>query len=230
MVLWRRFRDLASSAPAAVWGLVLVNLIPLVGVLFLGWDLLTILVLYWIESGIVGVINVFKIRRIQEAQRSGASQATEPPRLKRAVSAGTPIIPFFVFHYGLFWVVHGIFVFLIPVFASAERGAAPGLDYSRFSVPGVALTALGLAASHVISYWYNFIGRGEYLTTTADAQMIVPYSRVLVLHFTVLFGAVVVGLLGSPVALMALMVGVKILADLIFHVIERNRAAGRAGA
>ena len=45
--------------------LVAVNLIPLVGVAFWGWSLMLILVLYWIESGIVGVINIFKIARAQ---------------------------------------------------------------------------------------------------------------------------------------------------------------------
>ena len=43
--------------------LVAVNLVPLVGVAFWGWSLMLILVLYWIESGIVGAINVLKIAR-----------------------------------------------------------------------------------------------------------------------------------------------------------------------
>ena len=35
-----------------------VNLVPLVGVLFLGWNVYTLLVLYWAENGIVGALNV----------------------------------------------------------------------------------------------------------------------------------------------------------------------------
>jgi hypothetical protein len=45
--------------------LVAVNLIPLIGVAFWGWSLMLIVVLYWVESGIVGLINVFKIARAQ---------------------------------------------------------------------------------------------------------------------------------------------------------------------
>ncbi len=41
--------------------LVLANLVPVIGVLFLGWDVATILVLYWIENGIVGLLNIPKI-------------------------------------------------------------------------------------------------------------------------------------------------------------------------
>ena len=36
--------------------LVAVNLIPLFGVLFLGWGLFPIMVLYWLENGIVGLL------------------------------------------------------------------------------------------------------------------------------------------------------------------------------
>ena len=41
--------------------LVIANAIPLVGVLFFGWSLITILVLYWVENGIVGFWNIPKI-------------------------------------------------------------------------------------------------------------------------------------------------------------------------
>ena len=35
------------------------------------------------------------------------------------------LIGFFVLHYGMFWVVHGVFVFLLPLFAGIRR--APSL-------------------------------------------------------------------------------------------------------
>src|SRR3712207_5035022 len=53
------YRRTASSRSAVL--LLAANLIPLVGVVFFGWSLLTILVLYWLENGIVGLWNVPKI-------------------------------------------------------------------------------------------------------------------------------------------------------------------------
>jgi len=50
-----------NSSAAAAALLVLFNLVPLAGVLWLGWDLLLILALYWVENGVVGVINILKI-------------------------------------------------------------------------------------------------------------------------------------------------------------------------
>jgi hypothetical protein len=53
------YRRTATSRSAVV--LLVANLIPLVGVLFFGWSLLTILVLYWLENGIVGLWNLPRI-------------------------------------------------------------------------------------------------------------------------------------------------------------------------
>ena len=98
--------------------LVLANLLPVFGVLLLGWDVAAILVLYWIENGIVGALNVPKILLARGplsvampslAQVEGAALNVSLPR-------ATPLVlaPFFLVHYGMFWLGHGIFVFTFP--------------------------------------------------------------------------------------------------------------------
>ena len=57
IVAWYRL----GSSIGAVVALVVANLIPLIGVLFFGWSVWNILVIYWLENGIVGVINVLKM-------------------------------------------------------------------------------------------------------------------------------------------------------------------------
>ncbi len=104
--------------------LVAVNLIPLIGVAFWDWSLMMILVLYWIESGIVGVVNVFKIARAEGPIEVPAAGSRVTIRMS-GVAAGLArggIIGFFILHYGLFWLVHGVFVFLLPVFAGPIDG------------------------------------------------------------------------------------------------------------
>ncbi len=66
--------DLPAARASGLWRglvpavlLVAFNLIPLAGVLWFGWDLFSILVLYWLESGVVGVVNVLRIARAQGA-------------------------------------------------------------------------------------------------------------------------------------------------------------------
>lgn len=58
----------------AVAGLLLANLVPLVGVLGFGWNLHSLLVIYWLESGVVGTAYVAKILR------AGGDDATADER------------------------------------------------------------------------------------------------------------------------------------------------------
>ncbi len=58
-----RLERLAHSSWISVVLLLGVNAIPIVSVLYLGRDVFTLLIRYWIESGVVGVIIVFKIVR-----------------------------------------------------------------------------------------------------------------------------------------------------------------------
>jgi hypothetical protein len=225
--------------PSAVV-LVAVNVLPLVGVLFWGWSLLLILVLYWVESGIIGVLNIFKIATarggtgVDEALVEGLGPpATADARRALVRVAGiaagvtrVALVPFFIFHYGMFWAVHGIFVFLLPVFASAAGSAAQPGAFGALDLGALVTATAGLAASHVISFFTNWIGRREYLGVTPQAQMLSVYGRVVVLHVTILGGAALVGLLGTPVAALVLLVVLKTGLDLFFHV--REHARGRS--
>lgn len=198
--------------------LVAVNVIPLIGVAFWGWSLMMILVLYWIESGIVGAINIFKIARVDGPASSASG----------LVRGG--LIGFFILHYGTFWVVHGAFVFLMPVFAGLTSLGTNGTgfavaDFGPLSMDGVLLSAAALTASHVVSFFVNFLGRREYLLVTAQQQMLSVYGRVIVLHVTILGGAFLAGFFGTPFAALVVLVALKTVVDLFFHLREHDRAA-----
>src|SRR4029079_18966312 len=73
--------------------LVIANAIPLIGVLFFGWSLLTILVLFWVENGIVGLWNVPRIlmargsmlQMLQDMSEEAAFNATGNARTAAAL-------------------------------------------------------------------------------------------------------------------------------------------------
>ena len=50
LIAWYRI----GSSVGAVVALIVANVIPLFGVLFLGWNVWTILTIYWLENGVVG--------------------------------------------------------------------------------------------------------------------------------------------------------------------------------
>ncbi len=53
-------QDFWQHKPSGL-ALIAANLLPLLGVIFLGWDAFAILLLYWAENVVIGAINVLKI-------------------------------------------------------------------------------------------------------------------------------------------------------------------------
>jgi hypothetical protein len=205
--------------------LVAVNVIPIIGVALWDWSLMMILVLYWIESGIVGVINVFKIARAQGGE--GPAVSVDGSRVMVRISGMTrgAVIGFFVMHYGIFWVVHGVFIFLLPLFAGLSSGSLVGpMDFGPLPLDGLLLSGALLAASHTVSFFTNYLGRREYVRVTPTGQMMSVYGRVVALHVTIVAGAFVIGIFGAPIAALYLLVGIKTAIDLVLHLREHRRA------
>ena len=127
-------------------------------------------------------------------------------------------------HYGMFWVVHGIFIFLLPLFAGLSSGFLAGsMDFGPLPLDGLLLSTALLAASHTVSFFTNYIGRGEFLRVTPTGQMMSVYGRVLALHVTIVAGAFVIALFGAPIAALYLLIGIKTAIDLALHVREHAR-------
>jgi hypothetical protein len=141
------------------------------------------------------------------------------------------VIPFFCFHYYMFCLVHGVF---IQVFTTiGESGFGPSVttafnpfDFTSwrnpiftadgFSLAG-ALAVLGIFISHGISFFQNYIGRGEYLHTNTGMEMGRPYVRVVLLHVCIIFGGFAVMLFGSPLGLVLLFMIAKTILDVKLH-------------
>ena len=191
--------------------LVVANLLPLAGVLFLGWRVFDVLMLYWVENLVIGFINLMRM-------------AVTPGRSKWF------LIVFFAAHYGFFCFGH--LAALIGLFGEAYA-VSDARDYffgGPVSDPSGAhwqtmqwIAAAGIAASHLFSYFSNFVAAGEYRRTTVNTLMTRPYGRIVVLHLSIIIGAALIELLGSPVAMLVVLVAAKIGMDLRFHLSERKQ-------
>ena len=96
------------------------------------------------------------------------------------------LVPFFILHYGIFWVVHGVFVLTLPLFAGVTTG---GRHRTRTEPLAILFAVAVLFISHAVSYRLNFIGSGEYRRVSPATQMFAPYGRLVILHVTIIFGA-----------------------------------------
>jgi len=192
--------------------LVLANLIPLIGALAWDWSILEIVAVYWAENLVIGL---FTICRLFTVAVPGTEKGSIPAKI--AVSA------FFTVHYGMFCLVHGVFVF--SLLGNSRGFAAPSDAFALFAGP-LKWAILALVVSHGFSFFANYLGRGENLATTVPEQMGAPYPRIIVLHLAIIFGAFAVQALGSPVFLLAILVVGKTLLDLKLHRLAHQKKAG----
>jgi len=211
----------ADFTKPSVIVLILANLIPLYGVIFLGWEAFPVLVLFWMENVVTGIINVIKMLVCSPGNPS-------------QWAAKLFLIPFFCFHYGLFTFVHGIFV--LTVFGDFLNSTSSGLfDLhaldSAFRHYNIIWPFLALTISHVFSFAVNYIGKGEYKETTLSALMSQPYARVVVLHITIIAGGFLLMVLGSPIAGLVVLVILKTAIDIVTHLRQhRKQSHGRLPA
>ena len=188
----------------------LANALPIAGVLLLGWKVFPLVLLYWLENVVVGGFNVGKLL---------LARPQEP-----AYSVGKLfIILFFIFHFGMFTLVHGVFVFALfgakslPRFDSlAELPAAIRAYHLGWGV-------LALVVSHGLSFYWNYFENGEYRRASLPILMMQPYARLVVLHLAVLFGGWIVLTLGSPLLALLVLVALKTAADVRAHQAERYK-------
>jgi hypothetical protein len=189
-----------QGPPTSLWVLLAANVVPLVGVLFFGWDLGLVLLLYWAESAVLLVFSLAKV-----AMTSGLGAFF--------------LVPFFIVHAGMFMAGH--LVFLLAIFVETPEGGWLAL------VREVAWVLPVFVASHGYSFASNFRRKGEAFKGQGDA-MAAFYKRIVVMHLTIIFGAFLTVGLGSPVWGVVLLVALKTGTDAWAHLAERRRHAKAA--
>lgn len=212
----------------SVAALTAANLVPLAGVLLYGWDAAVIVLLYWTENLVIGFYTVLKmalVRVDRPAHHLGKLLA----------------IPFFCVHFGGFCAVHGLFLLAFfkvggPMGSLFPQGTWLGpLVFLQLLAsvigrlwesgpPGMEWPVLGLLISHGISFVQNYLLGREYASLTPERVMVQPYGRIVLLHVTIIAGGVPVMLLGSPVPLLCILIGLKVVIDIGLHV-RSHRAA-----
>jgi hypothetical protein len=193
----RKYLNPAFLSDPRVLAAISINLMPVAGIVLFGWSAFVLMMLYWLENIVIGIVTLGKIL------------VGSTLRDHRSLFATIPIGAFFVFHYGLFCFVHGIFVWAI----FGDANAAPG---SPFEMPGAIMAEIEaspeifwgivyLCAVYVIVF-LGWMISGAWRQTNAIVEMGKPYVRIVVLHVTIIAAGMPVIILGEP------MVGVLILA------------------
>jgi hypothetical protein len=183
----------ALTQPLVLVGLV-VDLFPIYGVLAFGWNAVPLVLLYWMENIIAGVMTLPRL--IMSGASFGAT----------GIFAGLVMSVFFVFHYGLFCAVHGTF---LMAFVSFGNGSLADSGPIMMDIPAMFLFGMqsglhveyfvyAIIAFQILVFFWEFVIKGEWKDTNPMAEMFAPYSRIIVLHFAIFAGAGALFLLGQP--------------------------------
>ncbi len=181
--------------------LILVNLVPLAGAAFLGWDLGNVMVLYWAESAVIGFFNVCKIIVIS---RWFALLA----------------VPFFIGHFGGFMAVHFLFIYGLFIQGPQDTSGGDLTEVAQMFIhlwPALAL----LFVSHAFSFVRNFLGRREYRNRSAKNLMSEPYGRIIFMHLVVILGGGLTLVLGESTPVLMVVIALKIWIDVKAHLKQR---------
>ena len=203
--------------------LVVTNLLPLFGVLMLGWDVGALVILYWSENLIIGFYNILRMLTVGGV-------------------AGLFPSFFFLIHYGGFCAVHGFFIMNLLIQPEVEIDMGGNwpfvlvfLELLYNVISGVLATApqawiiafIGLTISHGYSFVTNFLLGGERETLTVQKLMSQPYKRIFILHIAVIAGGFGVLSLGQPMVLLLALVVLKTTVDVVLHRREHRREESR---
>lgn len=194
---------LTLTSPSALV-LIIANLIPIAGSVFLGWNLSDVMVLYWAESGVIGIFNICKIIVIGRWAALFAA-------------------PFFAGHFGGFMAVHFLFIYTIFI-EQLQTGGEHSGDLTEVALLFTSLwpALAALFISHAYSFYSNFLGRREYLAKTVNNQMSEPYGRIMFMHLVLIIGGGLTMALGSPVPVLLAMIALKIFLDLRTHLKQHS--------
>jgi len=195
------------TSPSTLF-LLLANLIPVAGVLFLNWEIAEVMLLFWAESGIIGFYNLLKMWKIGGIAVLGTG-------------------PFFIAHFGGFMAVHLMFIYGIFIDGMVTMPASETTTTGRMLADMMALAPalIGYFISHGVSYSSNFIGKQEYLERSVSQQMGEPYKRIIIMHMTIIIGGFLVMALNSSMPALLLLIGAKLASDILSHLKEHRPKA-----
>ena len=197
------------------FALLLINLIPLYGVLLLDWQAIVIILFYVAETIMVGVLHVLKMAALYIMNRNNPA-ALAVDRSGNSGVSGLGLIPFFIFHFGFFVFVQ-MMVFggftnqnLIHSFGQLFTG-----DY-KYALAAMFIAKLTLLISEL--FWDP-----EVETKLPDDVFFEPYPRIFIQQFMVILGGWFTIFSKGVMGYLIILIACKTFLDLVLANISKEK-------
>ena len=226
-----KYRGSPTDVPnlVAIVFLVAANLLPLAGVVWWGWDAFVLLILYWMETAIIGFWTVLRVVVVPskiDVNGTPMNQVGLPGRIALGL--------FILVHAGIFMTVH--FVFLWALFSGGWSQSIHSVG-SFFSdlvigtdlwIPLAFLFLVrgGLALAPVVRRRLGIVDAELDARDVKDNPLAGLYIRIFVMQFTIIVGAWFAMLAGDTVGPLVLLVLLKTIVDLFYERIGRHIGMG----
>lgn len=211
------------------------NITPVIGVYLFNWNPFIILFIYWFESAIIGFLNILKMLISGAVQDGGFS----PDGFKQGVFLSA----FFAFHYGMFMLVHGVFLTVFyfmftngslfsfdlnsSIFSSLFSGFIPDSLTLNEIIESELFPVIALGIYHIINFIIYFLFSGEYDRNNAEDYFTRPYKRIVIMQLTIIFGGFVLFTSGfRNIIFVIFWILLKITGDLKITALEQGVSEG----
>jgi len=183
--------------------LVIANIFPLFAVLFMGWDVYTVLFLYVVETAVIGVYGIFKLIIVSKFW-------------------SIFVIPLFAFAYGM--------TLMVPfaIVAAISDSHFKGLKDTSAFFSDVKSGVIAYLISHGISFIFNYIGKKEYKGMTVENQMAASFQRIGLIFVSVLIGFFFYIMKETPLQFILFITVMFVLPISIIHLVKRIKGKKNA--
>lgn len=204
------FRSLIpNSSNAFIW---INTLFMLIGLFFLNWKPEVVVIAYFLETIIIGIIHVFKMIIVLWAGNGNTSTNNQ------VINGNSGfMIPFFIFHYFFFIYVQSIFIFQ---FFSKLLNLKDNMfnvfsNYNYLlSQKNILIAFIGIAISNVALTYKNFILSGVYKETTVSKIFGEPYGRIIIQQFVAILAGFIMFLFSPSIFVALLLIIIRLVVDL----------------
>lgn len=199
------------------WFILIHNLLPVIGVLFFGFDAGSIIFIYVAETVIIGILT---IPRILLAEKNPDSTPGADGR--SGLGGRIFIMFFFLVHYNAF--NFGQIQFIIPMISKGEGSALSIFFNFIYQNEFMHYALLSVFVTHTVSLISDYILPKVYKTVSPVAIMFLPYPRIFIQQFVAIFGGFVLLALDAPVILLIMLQLLKAAVEIFVDSFLKNPA------
>jgi Family of unknown function (DUF6498) len=195
-----------TASRFALVALVAANLIVAAAAFHGRWGWADVLRVYWIETTIIGIVNVLKML-VWALFRKPLNTLTDLREAGTRLALVMLLVPYY----------SAAFFFLVLVLGFAIHG--DGKEIPRL--------VLIFALSHGVSFVWNYLGHAEFRSVSFLALLAQPYARLALMAAVFALGFLITRVVpgaGRSTAFAVSVVICKLAADLVSHVWEHARA------